>query len=171
MGRHCRADTAATTRIMRFHLNASAALMKRVAQRLVRGLVEYQAIYERYGMTLEDKMTATTGGIGAVSAWLFAENETSLVLGSHRAAGIAKQRHGVSVSRFAALTMLDLLHGIETERTRLQMLRQAPVRFPPEPLRSLTVRMARKGLAHEDKTGDRALFLRAPDAFGVGFES
>lgn len=78
---------------------------------------------------------------------------------------------GVSASRFAALTMLDLLHGVETERTRLQMLRRAPVRFPPEPMRSLTVQMAQKGLAHQDKTGRRALFLRALDRFGVGFDS
>ena len=78
---------------------------------------------------------------------------------------------GVSASRFAALTMLDLLQGADTEHTRLKMLRRKPVRFPLEPLRSLAVRLAQKGLAEEDKTGRRSLFLRALDGFGVGFDS
>ncbi|MFD1156646.1 NAD(P)/FAD-dependent oxidoreductase [Roseovarius aestuarii] len=78
---------------------------------------------------------------------------------------------GVSASRFAALTMLDLLQGDRTERTSLKMLNSAPVRFPPEPFRSLAIRLAQKGLAHEDKTGHRPLFLRALDRFGVGFDS
>ena len=78
---------------------------------------------------------------------------------------------GVSASRFAALTMLDLLDGVETERTELQMLRQKPVRFPPEPFRSLAVGMAQRDLAREDKTGRRPLFLRALDKLGVGFDS
>lgn len=78
---------------------------------------------------------------------------------------------GVSASRFAALTMLDLLQGDQTERTALRMLRRRPVRFPREPFRSLAVRLAQKGLAHEDNTGRRALFLRALDRFGIGFDS
>jgi glycine/D-amino acid oxidase-like deaminating enzyme len=78
---------------------------------------------------------------------------------------------GVSASRFAALTMLDLLAGRDTERTRLKMPRRWPVPFPPEPLRSLAVRMAQKGLAQEDLTGRRPPFLRLLDAMGIGFAS
>ena len=78
---------------------------------------------------------------------------------------------GVSASRFAALTMLDLLDGTRTERTNLRMLRQTPVPFPPEPFRSLAVRAAQAGLAHEDLTGKRSGFLRTLDRFGVGFDS
>ena len=78
---------------------------------------------------------------------------------------------GVSASRFAALTMLDLLDGLETERTSLAMHKRRPVPFPPEPFRALVVHMARKRLAQEDETGHRALFLRMLDAFGVGFDS
>ena len=78
---------------------------------------------------------------------------------------------GGSASRFAALTMLDLLAGRDTERTRLKMPRRWPVPFPPEPLRSLAVRMAQKGLAHEDLTGRRPTFLRLLDAMGIGFAS
>lgn len=78
---------------------------------------------------------------------------------------------GVSASRFAALTMLDLLDGVQTERTTLAMIRRWPVPFPPEPFRAIAVRMAQKRLAHEDKTGYRPLLLRTLDAFGIGFDS
>lgn len=78
---------------------------------------------------------------------------------------------GVSASRFAALTMLDLLQGRETERTKLAMLRRSPFRFPPEPLRWLGIRLAQRGLAREDETGRRSVFNKTFDAFGVGFDS
>ncbi|WP_454854740.1 NAD(P)/FAD-dependent oxidoreductase [Rhizobium binxianense] len=78
---------------------------------------------------------------------------------------------GVSASRFAALTMLDLLEGRETERTRLAMLRRQPFPFPPEPFRWLGIRLAQHGLAREDETGRRSVFNKALDALGVGFDS
>jgi glycine/D-amino acid oxidase-like deaminating enzyme len=78
---------------------------------------------------------------------------------------------GVSASRFAALTMLDLLQGRETERTRLAMLRRPPFPFPPEPLRWLGIRLAQHGLAREDEFGRRSLFNKMLDALGVGFDS
>ena len=78
---------------------------------------------------------------------------------------------GVSASRFAALTMLDLLDGLQTERTNLNMHRTRPALFPPEPVRSVAIRMIQKRLAHEDRTGHRARLLRTLDAFGVGFDS
>lgn len=78
---------------------------------------------------------------------------------------------GVSASRFAALSMLDLLEGRDTERTRLKMLRRFPVPFPPEPFRSMAVRIAQNGLEKEDRTGRRPAFLRILDALGIGFAS
>ncbi|VVO26585.1 NAD(P)/FAD-dependent oxidoreductase [Pseudomonas fluorescens] len=78
---------------------------------------------------------------------------------------------GISASRFAAATMLDLLDGQDTQRTRLKMLSRAPVRFPPEPLRFIGVSLAQRALAHEDLTGERSLLLKTLDAFGVGFDS
>ncbi len=78
---------------------------------------------------------------------------------------------GVTASRFAAMTMLDRLGGVDTDRTRLKMPRRLAVPFPPEPLRSAAVRLAQKGLAHEDATGERTRFLKLLDAFGIGFDS
>lgn len=78
---------------------------------------------------------------------------------------------GVSASRFAAATLLDLLAGEQSERTSLQMLSRTPVMFPPEPIRYTAVSLAQRGLAQEDRTGRRNLLLRSLDAFGVGFDS
>lgn len=78
---------------------------------------------------------------------------------------------GVSASRFAADTMLDLLAGEKTERTALKMISRTPVTFPPEPIRYTAVSLAQRGLEREDRTGQRNLLLRTMDAFGVGFDS
>lgn len=78
---------------------------------------------------------------------------------------------GVSASRFAALTMLDLIEGKQTERTALRMLRRRPVPFPPEPFCDLAVRWTQRDLAREDETGRRSRMLRTFDRLGVGFAS
>ncbi|WP_435742062.1 NAD(P)/FAD-dependent oxidoreductase [Nocardioides sp. SYSU DS0663] len=78
---------------------------------------------------------------------------------------------GVGASRFAADTMLDLLSGEETERTRLEMVRQKPLPFPPEPLAWMGVQLTRRALAREDRTGRRGAWLRLLDRLGLGFDS
>jgi hypothetical protein len=40
----------------------------------------------------------------------------------------------VGAFRFAADVLLDLLAGEPTERTRLELVRDKPLPFPPEPL-------------------------------------
>lgn len=78
---------------------------------------------------------------------------------------------GVSASRFAALTMLDMLDRMKTERTTLAMIRRSPAYFPPEPVRSLAINRIQRDLETEDRTGRRSLLLRSLDMFGVGFDS
>lgn len=78
---------------------------------------------------------------------------------------------GVGASRFAALAALDRLAGEETERTRLSMVRRAPIPFPPEPLRSLVVAVTKWSMERADETGRRNLWLRVLDRFGVGFDT
>jgi len=60
---------------------------------------------------------------------------------------------------------------LETERTRLKMLRSIAVPFPPEPLRSFGIKWAQRDLAREDETGHRSAFLRTLDKFNIGFGS
>ncbi len=79
---------------------------------------------------------------------------------------------GVGASRFGAATMLDLLDGLETERTGLAMVRRRPLPFPPEPLRWILIRLTQAAIRRADEhQGRRNLWLRLLDLFGVGFDS
>ena len=78
---------------------------------------------------------------------------------------------GVGASRFAADVMLDLLGGAETERTRLAMVREKPLPFPPEPLAWAGIQITTRSLARHDRTGRRNVWLRMLDRLGLGFDS
>ena len=78
---------------------------------------------------------------------------------------------GTASSRFAAQTVLDLLAGRDTERTRLTMVRRKPFPFPSEPVRYPLVQFTRGRLAREDRTGRRGAWLRLLDSLGLGFNS
>ncbi len=78
---------------------------------------------------------------------------------------------GVGASRFAADVVLDLLGGLQTERTRLRMVRERPVPFPPEPFAWAGIKLTTRSLARHDRTGKRNLWLRALDRMGLGFDS
>ena len=79
---------------------------------------------------------------------------------------------GVGCTRFGANTMLDLLDGLETERTQLTMVRRKPMPFPPEPFRWFFIRLTQWSLKRADENeGKRNLWLKTMDLFGVGFDS
>ena len=78
---------------------------------------------------------------------------------------------GVGATRFGAEVMLDLLDGLDTERTRLEMVRKKPFPFPPEPFRWLFVNLTQWALHRADETGRRNIWLRVLNRFGLGFDS
>ncbi|TRZ55070.1 MAG: FAD-dependent oxidoreductase [Streptomycetaceae bacterium] len=78
---------------------------------------------------------------------------------------------GVAASRFGAQTCLDLLYEPGSKRLELNMVRNKPIPFPPEPFRLAAVVFTRKSLQRQDLTGKRGLWLRILDAFKVGFNS
>ena len=79
---------------------------------------------------------------------------------------------GVAATRFGADVALDLLAGEETERTRLAMVREKPLPFPPEPFRFAGVQLTRWSMERADaNSGRRNLWLRALDKVGLGFDS
>jgi glycine/D-amino acid oxidase-like deaminating enzyme len=79
---------------------------------------------------------------------------------------------GVGASRFGARVALELLDGLDTERTRLEMVRRRPVPFPPEPARWAAIQLTRRALARADeRAGRRGPWLRALDRLGLGFDS
>ena len=79
---------------------------------------------------------------------------------------------GVGASRFAAEVMLDRLAGLDTERTRLAMVRRLPLPFPPEPIASIGIQTTRWALDRADhRQGRRNVWLRSLDRLGLGFDS
>jgi glycine/D-amino acid oxidase-like deaminating enzyme len=79
---------------------------------------------------------------------------------------------GVGATRFGAGVMLDLLDGRDTDRTRLRMVREKPLPFPPEPFAWAGIELTRWSLDRADRNeGRRNLWLRALDAAGLGFDS
>ncbi|GAB3666083.1 FAD-dependent oxidoreductase [Nocardioides korecus] len=79
---------------------------------------------------------------------------------------------GVGTTRFAGDVVLDLLAGLDTPRTRLEMVRTKPLPFPPEPLRWAGIEATRRSLARADANGGREnLWLKATGKLGLGFDS
>ena len=79
---------------------------------------------------------------------------------------------GVAASRFGARVALDLLDGVENERTRLKLVRSRPLPFPPEPARWAVIQATRRAMARADERGGRSgPWLRLLDRLGLGFDS
>jgi glycine/D-amino acid oxidase-like deaminating enzyme len=79
---------------------------------------------------------------------------------------------GVGATRFAADVMLDKLGGLDTELTRLRMVRERPLPFPPEPAASIGINLTRRSLDRADhREGKRNMLLKTLDALGLGFDS
>ncbi len=79
---------------------------------------------------------------------------------------------GVAASRFGARVALDLVDGLETERTELEMVRRHPFPFPPEPMRSAAVGLTKRAIQRSDeRDGKRGAWLGLLDRFGIGFDS
>ena len=70
---------------------------------------------------------------------------------------------GVGATRFAGDVLLDLLAGLDTPRTRLEMVRKKPLPFPPEPARWAGIEATRRSLARADaNNGKENLWLQDP---------
>jgi glycine/D-amino acid oxidase-like deaminating enzyme len=79
---------------------------------------------------------------------------------------------GVGATRWGARVCLDLVDGLDTERTELELVRTKPLPFPPEPFRTAGVWVTRRALARADRRrGRRGPWLRLLDAVGLGFDS
>ncbi|MEE8457202.1 MAG: FAD-binding oxidoreductase [Acidimicrobiia bacterium] len=79
---------------------------------------------------------------------------------------------GVGATRFGARVALDLVDGATSELTELEMVREQPMAFPPEPFRYAGIQMTRRAIARSDANqGRRGMWLKLLDRFGIGFDS
>ena len=79
---------------------------------------------------------------------------------------------GVGSSRFGAQVMLDLLDGVDNERTQLSMVRKKTIPFPPEPFKFIIIRLTQWSINKSDENdGKRNLWLKFLDRLGLGFDS
>jgi glycine/D-amino acid oxidase-like deaminating enzyme len=79
---------------------------------------------------------------------------------------------GVGAARFGALVMLDLLDNRQTERTALDFVKTKPIPFPPEPVRSVGIRLSQWSIRQADENeGRENLWLKTMDWLGLGFDS
>jgi len=79
---------------------------------------------------------------------------------------------GVVASRFGARLALDLLDRPDAPHLALDFVCKRAFPWPPEPLRSIAVRITQRALARADANeGRRGLWLRALDSLGLGFDS
>jgi glycine/D-amino acid oxidase-like deaminating enzyme len=93
-------------------------------------------------------------------------------LGGRAAYAVGYTGLGLVATRFGARVALDLVHGRDTDLTRLKLVRSRPLPFPPEPLRYAVVEATRRALIRADeRRGRRGLWLRALDRVGAGFDS
>ena len=78
---------------------------------------------------------------------------------------------GVGATRFGAMTCLDLVDALETERTALRMVREKSLPFPPEPVRWLGIQATIRAYDRQDRTGRTGPWLHLLDRIGLGFQS
>lgn len=79
---------------------------------------------------------------------------------------------GVAATRFASDAMLDLLDGLDTERTRTRLVRSTPIPFPPEPLVWPAIQFTAAQMARSDRReGKRGLWLWTLEQLRMGFDS
>jgi glycine/D-amino acid oxidase-like deaminating enzyme len=83
---------------------------------------------------------------------------------------------GVGASRGGAAVMLDLLAGRKSQYTQLPLVSGRGIHgrpslrpYPPEPLLSLGMNLARRAIAKEEATGDRHWFARLLNRAGYNF--
>ena len=79
---------------------------------------------------------------------------------------------GVAATRFAADVMLDLLNGIDSERTRTDLVRKQPFPFPPEPFVWPAITFTTWQMARSDRRqGKQGLWLWLLEKMKMGFDS
>lgn len=115
------------------------------------------------------RFTHSWGGMIDMSTRLVASQ--GIALGGRVAYSLGYTGLGVAATRFGAATMLDLLEGSDTPRTRLRLATGLPIPIPPEPFATPIVQTIRGAVARADERGRPGPLLTTLERFGIGFDS
>ncbi len=85
--------------------------------------------------------------------------------------GLGYTGHGIGSTRVAGKILAHLALKLPSELLELKMVREKPFPYPPEPLRSLSVKMVTHSLRRVDRGDNPNALLRLLDAMGIGFSS
>jgi len=85
--------------------------------------------------------------------------------------GLGYTGHGIASSHLAGQILAHMALERPSPLLDLAMVRRKPFPYPPEPLRSLAVRLVTKALRRVDAGGRPGLLLRCLDAMGIGLSS
>lgn len=116
------------------------------------------------------RFTHAWGGVIDMSTKLVAHH--GIARGGRVAYSAGYTGLGVAATRFGAETMVDLLDGLDTPRTRLTMARKLPIPIPPEPVAYPLIQAMRSEVARSDRReGKDGPLLWLAGRFGIGFDS
>jgi glycine/D-amino acid oxidase-like deaminating enzyme len=79
--------------------------------------------------------------------------------------------HGIGSTRVAGKILAHMALAKPSELLNLSMVRRAPFPYPPEPIRSWSVKAVTAALRRVDAGEKPGLLLRALDVLGIGFSS
>jgi glycine/D-amino acid oxidase-like deaminating enzyme len=92
-------------------------------------------------------------------------------LGGRVLYGLGYTGHGLGTTRLAGRILAHLALGHPDDVLELALVRRKPFPYPPEPLRSWTVRAVTSELRKVDEGKRPGMMLRALDRLGIGFSS
>ncbi len=85
--------------------------------------------------------------------------------------GLGYTGHGIANTHLAGQILAHLTLRRPSPLLELSLVRKKPFPYPPEPLRSLSVRAVTRALRRVDAGGRPGLLLRCLDALGIGLSS
>lgn len=85
--------------------------------------------------------------------------------------GLGYTGHGIGTTRIAGKILAHIATGNRSELLSLKMVTDKPFPYPPEPIRSVSVKAVTASLKKVDKGESPNMLLRMLDLFGIGFSS
>ncbi len=85
--------------------------------------------------------------------------------------GLGYTGHGIGSTHLAGRLLAHMATGRSTDLLDLKLVREAPLPFPPVPLRRWAIDAVTRDLRRVDAGGEPSLLLRLLDALGVGLSS